>query len=1334
MPLPVVRKRKLLEKGDDGPGRLKRDTESSVLDAGGSKVKVVVRIRPENAQEVEGNFKTVVQIMNEYVLVFDPKEQAIPNYALRKRPRDLRKRASKDMKFAFDYIFGPGSRNHELYEQTTKTILDGFLNGYNCSVFAYGATGAGKTFTVLGNKDEPGVIYHTMVDLYHRIVSLQHEKTCEVAVSYLEVYNEQIRDLLMLGSPLPIREDPNSGVLVPGLSLHKPKSAEELLFMLHHGNQNRTQHPTDANSESSRSHAVFQVFVRQRDRTANVSAEVKVAKMCLVDLAGSERATATSNKGARFREGANINKSLLALGNVINALAENKNKGHIPYRDSKLTRLLKDSLGGNCQTVMIAAISLSLTVNDLMSLPPIHCPQHLNQQTCVSPDMHQHVSSKVFGDLSHFGGVLDLVHQDPPHSLSPFMTDIPNNHTNADMLQEKIEQLLVKQIQSPSSMSYEDTYNTLKYADRAKNIKTLLKKNVLNVDFHVARYGQIIQDLRREIGELKDKLRSYEEHKMTVQTCIPLDFKRTSNQACGPCSAEHQTKHVDPVLKSTKPSMWTLFCRAPSQALGPCSAEHQTKYKEKLESGYCQWIQVSLRHLREDIAVKDLKRKMYHKEKLILRLRQLSDSNTDKFIDKLKQNVATWHHQLCSLQECRDRSQSQMTQTQNQVNQLDKEISTQASDNENFIQLISLSQQVQRNQSELARANQLIKYMKRVIRFQEKDTTINERLILQFLALINQQQQVIQGHGLMTSDLEDQYRDLKVKVMGQEVSWADQNMAVDLGQPKFSLSDLLEFPPIASPFPSDSDMSLCSLNEETSSLASSDSNAMETDVQGTSSSSVTGIVADTSPKRVLKLTELPGPIRVNSQGVYHQAVPVASSKLHKEQSGISDSTLVTENQSRGLDSEFAGNTPAAKKALFILQQSKRQQGVQQMHSGQFVNSNCSEKTQNLKSHSSVHGTKLNETFDLCDSEDRMDTMFSTKDSANIEAVTDLKSKSGSMKISYGLQNVSHQTNSQFQQQSCFSANPLVDATLSNNASGPSNSINKPVCSSSPSSLKLGPYHQFHSEQRLDGSHTRNVTNTESKPSCDKIINLKRNVPSTHNIDEHTYVVGQAPVTLSIPIGSSSGNTANAQSITVMKVSPNMYQNTVPNQDSSSGDRSRSDHIMTHDNKGLCASDTGLSYSDAVKTLSHQRKPLHQMNGHEPSTKTCGNGNQFESNTKDPDQTKTEAETFEMKFSQEAKENAKILKQYGLPSLVEEVKSVPSRVKYHPPSYMQSTKAVRQKQQSPGSLRLPWQEIGPLRIALDKKSGKNSFATNKERFAQRRRSKSMSNLSNPRWQN
>ncbi|KAK3726500.1 hypothetical protein QZH41_003895 [Actinostola sp. cb2023] len=393
-------------------------------------MKVVVRVRPFNGIEPQNS---VIRVVDQNVLVFDPIEDTeVMNFpgSFKKRRNNMLQRRARDLKFIFDRVFDERSTTMEVFENTTKSIVDGVLDGYNCTVFAYGATGAGKTHTMLGNSSSPGVCFLTMMDLYNRIEELKDEKICDVAVSYLEVYNETIRDLLLPGPSLAVREDPVRGVCVSGLTLHKPRTAEELLGMLEFGNNNRTQHPTDANAQSSRSHAVFQVFVRQKDRTAGLQADVCLAKMTLIDLAGSERAHVTSNRGARFREGANINKSLLALGNCINALADNENKsGHIPYRDSKLTRLLKDSLGGNCRTVMIAAIS-------------------------------------------------------------------------------------------PSSLNFEDTYNTLKYADRAKSIKVKLSKNVVSIDWHFSRYAKIVDELRAEVSELKDKIKRYEEGEMVKRTPI----------------------------------------------------------------------------------------------------------------------------------------------------------------------------------------------------------------------------------------------------------------------------------------------------------------------------------------------------------------------------------------------------------------------------------------------------------------------------------------------------------------------------------------------------------------------------------------------------------------------------------------------------------------------------------------------------------------------------------------------------------------------------------------------------------------------------------------------
>lgn len=393
-----------------------------------SHVKVVVRVRPTNDREKRENCRNVVQVVDGHMLIFDPKEDEPCFGPQRVRNRNINKRAKKDLKFVFDHVFDENSTQLDIFESTTKIVLDGVMNGFNCTVFAYGATGAGKTHTMLGSQDDPGVMYRTMKELFKRMDDAKDEKEFAVAFSYLEVYNEQIRDLLANAGPLAVREDGSKGVVVQGLTLHKPKSAEHILEALDCGNRNRTQHPTDMNATSSRSHAVFQIYLRQQDKTASLNPNVCIAKMSLIDLAGSERASATNAKGARFREGANINRSLLALGNVINALADPKSKKtHIPYRDSKLTRILKDSLGGNCRTVMIANIS-------------------------------------------------------------------------------------------PSSVSYDDTHNTLKYANRAKEIKSSLKSNVVSLDSHIGQYAVICEKQQKEILQLKQKLKEYEAKNITADS------------------------------------------------------------------------------------------------------------------------------------------------------------------------------------------------------------------------------------------------------------------------------------------------------------------------------------------------------------------------------------------------------------------------------------------------------------------------------------------------------------------------------------------------------------------------------------------------------------------------------------------------------------------------------------------------------------------------------------------------------------------------------------------------------------------------------------------------
>ncbi|XP_050431645.1 kinesin-like protein KIF18A isoform X2 [Adelges cooleyi] len=318
-------------------------------------MRVFVRIKPLHEEDGTPKPKTI-KVRNETTLIFDPKQDETPFFfhGVKQNPRDISKKQHKSIKYDFHRVFGPESTNEDIYNESTKDLLDKLLCGYNCSVFVYGATGAGKTFTMLGNEDNYGITYLTMKDLYEKVNEQQESKKFEIYVSYLEVYNEMVYDLLVdEKKPLFLRECGNT-TSVAGISIKMVNNVDELIEMLRRGNDNRTQHPTDANAESSRSHALFQVYIQM---TFKHTDQVKMAKLSMVDLAGSERAS--SNKGMRFKEGSNINKSLLALGNCINNLSDGLR--HIPYRDSKLTRLLKDSLGGNCKTLMISCVSPALS-------------------------------------------------------------------------------------------------------------------------------------------------------------------------------------------------------------------------------------------------------------------------------------------------------------------------------------------------------------------------------------------------------------------------------------------------------------------------------------------------------------------------------------------------------------------------------------------------------------------------------------------------------------------------------------------------------------------------------------------------------------------------------------------------------------------------------------------------------------------------------------------------------------------------------------------------------------------------------------------------------------
>ncbi|XP_032572812.1 kinesin-like protein unc-104 isoform X1 [Drosophila sechellia] len=329
-----------------------------------SSVKVAVRVRPFNSREIARESKCIIEMAGATTAITNPKVP--PNTS------DSVKRFNFDYSYwSHDHHDADFSTQSMVYKDIGEEMLQHSFDGYNVCIFAYGQTGAGKSYTMMGRQEEQqeGIIPMICKDLFTRIQDTETDDLkYSVEVSYMEIYCERVRDLLNPKNKgnLRVREHPLLGPYVEDLSKLAVTDYQDIHDLIDEGNKARTVAATNMNETSSRSHAVFTIFFTQRrhDLMTNLTTE-KVSKISLVDLAGSERADSTGAKGTRLKEGANINKSLTTLGKVISALAEvsaskkknAKKADFIPYRDSALTWLLRENLGGNSKTAMIAAIS-----------------------------------------------------------------------------------------------------------------------------------------------------------------------------------------------------------------------------------------------------------------------------------------------------------------------------------------------------------------------------------------------------------------------------------------------------------------------------------------------------------------------------------------------------------------------------------------------------------------------------------------------------------------------------------------------------------------------------------------------------------------------------------------------------------------------------------------------------------------------------------------------------------------------------------------------------------------------------------------------------------------
>nr|XP_044607337.1 kinesin-like protein KIF1A isoform X16 [Equus asinus] len=411
----------------------------------GASVKVAVRVRPFNSREMSRESKCIIQMSGSTTTIVNPKQ-----------PKETPK------SFSFDYSYwshtSPEDINYasqkQVYRDIGEEMLQHAFEGYNVCIFAYGQTGAGKSYTMMGKqeKDQQGIIPQLCEDLFSRINEMTNDNmSYSVEVSYMEIYCERVRDLLNPKNKgnLRVREHPLLGPYVEDLSKLAVTSYNDIQDLMDSGNKARTVAATNMNETSSRSHAVFNIIFTQKrhDAETNITTE-KVSKISLVDLAGSERADSTGAKGTRLKEGANINKSLTTLGKVISALAEmdsgpNKNKkkkktDFIPYRDSVLTWLLRENLGGNSRTAMVAALSPA-DINYDETLSTLRYADRAKQIRCnavINEDPNNKLIRELkdevtrLRDLLYAQGLGDITDTNTVPGGPKYVSDLENNNRN----------------------------------------------------------------------------------------------------------------------------------------------------------------------------------------------------------------------------------------------------------------------------------------------------------------------------------------------------------------------------------------------------------------------------------------------------------------------------------------------------------------------------------------------------------------------------------------------------------------------------------------------------------------------------------------------------------------------------------------------------------------------------------------------------------------------------------------------------------------------------------------------------------------------------------------
>ncbi|XP_034996508.1 kinesin-like protein KIF17 isoform X5 [Zootoca vivipara] len=401
-------------------------------------VKVIVRCRPLNEREKQLGCKVVVNMDSSCGQCF------IQNPMASEDP---------PKQFTFDGAYNISHNTEQIYNEIAYPLIEGVTEGYNGTIFAYGQTGSGKSFTMQGIQDpssQKGIIPRAFEHLFESVQCAENSKFL-VRASYLEIYNEDIRDLLGTNTKqkLELKEHPEKGVYVKGLSLHTVHSIAQCERIMEMGWKNRAVGYTLMNKDSSRSHSIFTINMEIYVVDERGQDHLRAAKLNLVDLAGSERQSKTGAVGERLKEATKINLSLSALGNVISALADGRCR-HVPYRDSKLTRVLQDSLGGNTKTLMVACLSPADNNYDetLSTLRYAHRAKNIRNKPRINEDPKDALLREYQEEIKKLRAILaqqmninhlqvELSHALPPEAAQPEVKPEPSLESLADIEKEK---------------------------------------------------------------------------------------------------------------------------------------------------------------------------------------------------------------------------------------------------------------------------------------------------------------------------------------------------------------------------------------------------------------------------------------------------------------------------------------------------------------------------------------------------------------------------------------------------------------------------------------------------------------------------------------------------------------------------------------------------------------------------------------------------------------------------------------------------------------------------------------------------------------------------------